>query len=203
MTHENIKGEFSGKIKTILTMDHNFTIDPPSVIASIDATIHKGQLLNFEPMRKLSKFINERELADIRFSELKNSIYIEGEKINIPEMIIKSNISDISISGTHTFDQHIDYKLALPLKNLKQKFKDNDEANAAIETNMLGKAIIYLTIKGTADNYKIAYDTKRARGKIKDDLKKEKKELQEIFQKKEVEQERTQQLNEEEFIDLD
>jgi hypothetical protein len=203
MTHENIKGEFTGKIRAILTMDHNFDIDPPSVIASIDATIKKGQLINFGPMRNLSKFINEKELENVRFSELKNNIYIEGKTINIPEMVIKSNISEISVSGTHTFDQHIDYKLTVPLKNLKQKFKDNGEANAAIGENGLGRASIYLTIKGTTENYKIAYDTKRTRGKIKDDLKKEKKELQDVFKKKEVEQERNQQLNEEEFMDLD
>ncbi|HXA03027.1 MAG TPA: AsmA-like C-terminal region-containing protein [Cytophagaceae bacterium] len=203
LTSKNIKGEFKGKTKVMLTMNHNLEIDPASVIASIDAYVIKGQLVNFEPMRKLSKFINERELENIRFSELKNNIYIEGEKINIPEMVIKSNISDISISGTHTFDQHIDYKLAVPLKNLRQKFKDNHEANAAIDDNGLGRATIYLTIKGTADNYKIAYDTKRTRGKIKDDLKKEKKELQDIFKKKEEEQVKTQQLNEEEFMDID
>jgi hypothetical protein len=203
LTHENIKGEFKGNIKVMLSMNHNLEIDPSSVIASIDASVKKGQLINFEPMKKLSKFINEKELADIRFSELKNNIYIEGKQINIPEMTIKSNISDISISGTHTFDQHIDYKLAVPLKNLRQKFKDNGEATAAIDDNGTGRAAIYLTIKGTASDYKIAYDTKRTRGKIKDGLKKEKKELQDIFRKKEEEQVKSQQLSEEEFMDVD
>ncbi|MFL5728442.1 MAG: AsmA-like C-terminal region-containing protein [Cytophagaceae bacterium] len=203
LTWENIKGEFSGNIKAILTLNQNLDIDPASVIASIDASIKKGQLINFGPMRKLSRFIDEKELADIRFSELKNNIYIEGQTINIPEMVIKSNISDISVSGTHTFDQHIDYKLTVPLKNIRQKFKDNEEASAAIEDNILGKACIYLTIKGTTDDYKISYDSRRTRGKIKDDLKKEKKELQDLFKKKEAEQEKTQQLNEEEFIDVD
>jgi hypothetical protein len=203
MTHENIKGQFEGKVKLLFTINHNLDIDPSSVIASIDASIKKGQLINFGPMKKLSKFINERDLENIRFSELKNNIYIENRTINIPEMIIKSNISDISISGTHTFDQHLDYKISVPLKNLRQKFKNNNEATAAIDDNGFGRSSIYLTVKGTADNYKIAYDTKRTRGKIKDDLKREKKELQDIFKKKEEEQVKTQQLNEEEFMDLE
>jgi hypothetical protein len=203
LTHENIKGEFKGKIKVMLTMNDKLEIDPASVIASIDASIVNGQLLNFEPMKKLSKFISESKLENIHFSELKNNIYIEDGKISIPEMVIKSNISDISISGTHTFDQHIDYKLAVPLKNLRQKFKNNNEANAAIDDNGGSGPSIYLTIKGTSGDYKVAYDTKRTRGKIKDGLKKEKKELQDLFKKKEEEQVKSQQLNEEEYMNLD
>jgi hypothetical protein len=202
ITDKNIKGQFTGNLQLLFLMNKDFKIDPASVIANIEASILNGQLINFEPMKKLSRFVNEKELENIRFSELKNNIYIENKKISIPDMLIKSSVSNISISGTHTFDHNMDYKLALPLKNLNKTHKDKDEAFGAIEEDEKGNGILHLTIKGTADNYKVAYDAKRTGAKIKGDLKKEKLELQNLFKQKENAQ-KTRELNKEEYFDFD
>jgi hypothetical protein len=202
ITSKNIKGHFTGNLQLFFLMNKDFHIDPASVIANIEATIANGQLINFEPMKKLSRFVNEKELENIRFSELKNNIYIENQKISIPEMLIKSNVSNIAISGTHTFDQVMDYKIALPLKNLNKSRKDKDEAFGAIEEDEKGNTILHLTIKGTSENYKVAYDVKRTSVKIKEDLKKEKVELQNIFRQKE-ETQKTRELNKEEYFEFD
>jgi hypothetical protein len=202
ITDKNLKGQFTGNLQLFFIMNKDLHIDPASVIANIEASILNGQLINFEPMKKLSRFVNEKELEHIRFSELKNNIYIENQKISIPEMLIKSNVTTISISGTHTFDQVMDYKLALPLKNLNKSHKDKDEAYGAIEEDEKGNTVVHLTIKGTSENYKVAYDAKRTGAKIKGDLKKEKKELQNIFKQKEDAQ-KSRELNKEEYFDFD
>lgn len=201
---KNLKGEFSGDIRLFFVMNHEMDINPPSIVATIDATIVNGQLNNFAPMKSLSKLVDEKQLENIRFSELKNKVYIENEKIVIPEMEIKSNISNISVQGTHTFDQHLDYQLTVPLKNFKKKPKtDKDEAFGAIEQDKKGNSLIFLTIKGTSDNYKIAYDTKKTGKKIKEGLKKEKQEIEQIFKnKKPIEQENTITTNEYEYFDF-
>lgn len=184
---KNLKGQFTGSIRLFFAINNTMEIHPSTVIATIDASITNGELNNFEPMKKLSRFVDVKELDNIKFSELKNKIYIENRKVVIPEMEIKSNASNISIMGTHTFDQEMDYKLKVPLKNFKKK-PDKDEAFGAIEEDNKGNSVLFLTIKGTTDKYKIAYDTKRTGQKIKEDLKKEKKELENIFKKKKEEQ---------------
>jgi len=200
---QNIKGEYTGSIKCFLVMDKNFNINTESIIATIDASITNGQLINFEPMKKLSKFVDEKQLENIKFSELKNKIFIEDNKIVIPEMEIKSNVSNISVLGTHSFNQEMDYKLAVPLKNFKKKH-DKDEAFGAIEEDNKGNSVLFLTVKGTTSNYKIAYDTKRTGKKIKEDLKKEKKELEQLFKKKNTEQiESTPNPSEYQFFDFE
>jgi hypothetical protein len=200
---QNIKGEYTGSIKCFLVMDKNFDIKTETIIATIDASITNGQLINFEPMKKLSRFVDEKQLENIKFSELKNKIFIENNKIVIPEMEIKSNVSNISVLGTHSFNQEMDYKLAVPLKNFKKK-QDKDEAFGAIEEDNKGNSILFLTVKGTTSNYKIAYDTKRTGKKIKEDLKKEKKELEQLFKKKNTEQiESTPNPSEYQFFDFE
>jgi hypothetical protein len=200
---QNIKGEYTGSIKCFLVMDKNFDIKTETIIATIDASITNGQLINFEPMKKLSRFVDEKQLENIKFSELKNKIFMENNKIVIPEMEIKSNVSNISVLGTHSFNQEMDYKLAVPLKNFKKK-QDKDEAFGAIEEDNKGNSILFLTVKGTTSNYKIAYDTKRTGKKIKEDLKKEKKELEQLFKKKNTEQiESTPNPSEYQFFDFE
>ena len=202
LTDKNLKGEYNGSIEAAFSTDANFKIKPKSVVATIDVSVIKGELIDFEPMQKLSKFIDAQELAHVRFSELKNKIFIENEKISIPEMQIISNVSDISVSGTHSFNNEMDYKLAVPLKNLKKPKVDKDAAFGAIEEDKKGGgSTLFLTITGTPENLKIAYDTKRTKNKIKEDLKKEKQEFLNIFKKKEKEIQSVKP-NQQEFFDF-
>ncbi len=203
ITQKNIKGELSGTIDALFDVDRKLNINSQTAIANIDAQITNGALHNFEPLKRLSKFVEETKLEHIQFSELKNKIFIDNGTIHIPEMTIKSNVSELSISGTHTFQQAIDYRLTLPLKNLKPAKRDSDEAFGAIAPDKRGEPRLFLTIKGTADNYKIAYDKQRTQSKIKEDLKKEKAEFLQIFKKKENAMPKEEKANtNQEFFDF-
>lgn len=185
ITQKNLKGELGGTIDALFEIDKNYSIVPATAIANIEVQLLNGELINFEPLKRLSKFVAETKLAHIQFSELTNKIFIEEGTVHIPEMTIKSNVSEMSISGTHTFTQEMDYRLTLPLKNLSPAKRDSDEAFGAIAPDKRGDPKLFITIKGNADNYKIAYDKQRTQQKIKEELKKEKQEFLQIFKKKE------------------
>jgi hypothetical protein len=185
ITHQNIKGQASGEIDAIFDLNKNQDIIFSTAIAQVNIQISNGSLTHFEPLRRLSRFIDEKKLEDIHFSELNNKFFIDSGTVHIPEMNIKSNVSELVISGTHSFDQKIDYRLAVALRSLYKERKDTDEAFGAIAPDHRGNPMLHLTIKGTASDYKIAYDKQRTQQKIKQGLKKEKEELMEIFKKKE------------------
>ncbi len=203
ITYKNLKGEFSGTVEAAFNWNSKGEIDTKSLVANIDGSILKGELNEFEPMQNLARFIDAQELAHIRFSEIKNKVFIENRKISFPEMQILSNVSDILISGTHTLDSEMDYKLAVPLKNIKKPKIDKDAAFGAIEQDNRKGSTLFLTIKGTSDNYKIGYDTKRTKTKIVEDLKKEKQEFKNLFKKKEEEIQQTVKPNQEEFFEFE
>ena len=200
ITYKNLKGEFSGTLETALNWNSKGEIDTKSIIANIEGSIHKGELNEFEPLQKLSKFIDADELAHIKFSELKNKIYIDNRRIVIPEMQFLSNVSDILISGTHTFDNEMDYKFAVPLKNLKKSKVDKDASFGAIEEDTKKGATLFLTYR-TLDKNEFKYDKKRTADKIKDSFKKEKMEFKDLFKKKEEEVQQTIKPTKEEFFD--
>ncbi|MBY0424154.1 MAG: AsmA family protein, partial [Cytophagales bacterium] len=74
MKSENIKGQlnadFTGKFMT----DHQFSIIPESFKGTLKTEIKNGELVSFEPMKKLSNYVDEKELENIRFSTLQNTL---------------------------------------------------------------------------------------------------------------------------------
>ncbi len=205
ITDKNLQGQLVTEISLKLTLNEKMEINLPSVVSDINVTIKNGRLKNFEPMQKLSKFIDEDELADIRFSELKNNFHIQDQTVIIPEMEIKSNVNTVSIMGTHTFDNKMAYKVKVSLKNPKKR--DKDERFGVIESDGKGGVSLLLTVSGTSDDLKIAYDKATAKQNIKEGWKKEKEEFKQIF-KKDPDPARTDpkkpvELNPEEFMNMD
>src|SRR6185369_11605173 len=163
-----------------MALNENLKLYSETLTADISAHIKNGELNNFEPMQKLNRYIDDQTLNQLRFGDLKNDIHIENGKIYIPQMEIRSNASNITLSGTHSFDQHIDYRVVAPLRNKKKI--DTDEAFGAIEETSGGQTKIFLKIIGTTDNYEVKLDKEATKKKIISDLKKEAKELKDAFQ---------------------
>lgn len=205
ITANNLRGRLTTQMDLDLDFDKSLKINPNSVKADITLSLVNGQLLNFEPMQKLSKFVDEDELRNIKFKEIKNSFHIENKQVTVPEMIIRSNLNTISISGTHTFDNKMDYRLKVSLKNYKKKNTADEET--AMESNKEGGTTLFLKVQGTPPNVKVSYDSKAVREKIVQRLKEEKTEFKKLFQKENIEETRKKQqkvqLDENNEIDLD
>ncbi|MGB4974804.1 MAG: AsmA-like C-terminal region-containing protein, partial [Cyclobacteriaceae bacterium] len=138
-------------------------------------------------------------LNRLRFADLKNDIHIENKIVYIPQMEVSSNVTTIQISGTHTFDQRIDYRVIAPLRSKKKI--DPDEAFGAIEETNTGSTKIFLKIVGTTDNYSVIYDKEAVKKKIVSDLKKEVVELKEAFKLKGKIKKKEIELKEDDYFD--
>lgn len=200
LVDRHLKGQISAEVNSYMVFDNKLRFDSKKFRSDVGVSIRNGELNNFEPMQKLSKFVAEESLSKLRFSELNNIIKIQDETIFLPPMDVRSNISTIQIRGTHTFNQHIDYYVRVPLRTFSKK--DKDEAYGAIEDTGNGGANLFLTIKGTTDDYSINYDSKAVKQKIKEDIKKEGQELKEVFQNKGRKEKEDVELNEDEYFDF-
>jgi len=194
---KNLEGKVTSDIKLYMNFNKNLVLNSSSLIAEIDAVIENGELNNFEPMMQLSKFVEEKSLAQMRFSRMTNHIKIENRTIYLPEMEIRSNVSNILVSGTHTFDHVIDYHLSVPLKNfLKISQRSDYTENARQGINLL------LKITGTTADYKISLDSKAISQSIKKDLTDERQEWKQILDKTKPKDEDVPVL-EDEYFDFD
>ena len=71
-------------------------------------------------------------------------------------MIVQSDLaSDITIKGTHDFENNIDYHISFPLINYK---REERRENKGISSEDEKKWTVQLGILGTVDNYEIDLD---------------------------------------------
>jgi hypothetical protein len=202
----HLRGRLTANIVSEVYFDSQLNTKTDLMQAEIAATVRDGQLINFAPMQKMSAFVKRSELANMKFAELSNNFWIQQRTIFIPEMDIRSNLSampTVSIAGTHTFDQDMDYRIKLPL--LKSSRPDKDAVYGVVaEDPNAGSSMLFLTLKGKESDFKIAYDNERVREKIKTDLKQEGQQLKDLLRgKKPAKQEKKVEPQEGEYFDFD
>lgn len=197
---KHLKGQVTADVSLEMTLNEKLKLFQETLIADISMTIKNGELNNFEPLKALNKYLDDEGLSRLRFGDLKNDIHIERKTIFIPQMQVRSNVTAIQISGTHTFDRHIDYRIVTPLRS-KKNIDITEAANALEENN--GQLKLFLKITGTTDNYKVQYDTEAFRKKLASELKKEVQELKDAFKTKGKQKQKELELEKDDYFDWD
>ena len=90
-------------------------------------------------------------------------------------MEIKSSALSVFLSGTHTFEQEIDYNIKLLLSELlsnKFRRKNINANNTFGEINEEGKTFntVYLKMTGTSNDPKISFDGLKLKENIQDEI---------------------------------
>lgn len=162
---KNIKGKLNGTIGFYAQWDSTLRFLPKSLVANGKLEITDGELVQFEPMMKLSKYINVDELRLIHFKTLRNDIHIQDRTVTIPQMDIHSSAFNISAEGQQTFDNLFEYRINVLLSEVlfnkaRKKKKEMDEF--LIEDDPKSQTTIPLIIAGTPDNFFVKFDRKKA-----------------------------------------
>ena len=127
-------------------------------------------------MLLMSDYINVNELKRIRFSTLENQIEVKNRSVEIPFMEIYSSAMDIAGSGTHFFDNTLDYEIEFSLNEVMGKrWRKNNKKQITefgqIENDGVKGTIIPLKMTGTIDDPKISFNFSRVRKSINESMK--------------------------------
>ncbi|CAN5536388.1 AsmA-like C-terminal region-containing protein [soil metagenome] len=179
---KNVKGNLTATIQFASTWSKSLHCNPDRIYARCDLLIENGELNNFTPLLVLSKYLKGADLRQVKFSTMKNQIEIKNQTIFIPAMQIQSSAMNLTASGTHTFNNMVDYKLQLLLSQLMgRKVKEQHTEFGTIEDDGLGRMKLFLSMKGPIDNPKITYDRKGVEEKITNDIRQEKQNLKNVL----------------------
>ena len=159
ITSENLKGKGQATGTANVQFDRGLNVLADKIKLSAEVSVEKGELIKFEPLQHLSKFVDMEDLKHIYFSNLKNNIKVKNKVIQIPYMNVKSNALDLNMEGTHTFDNKINYKFSILLSELLFKKKKKDKTLLEhIVVSKEGKGpVVYLTMKGEAAHPEIKF----------------------------------------------
>ncbi len=191
LTARHLRGKINADVDWKMHFNHALELNYPSLRVTADAEITDGQLNNFEPLQGISKFVEDKNLSRLRFGKLQGTIRIADEKIYIPPVEVYNNVSNINVRGVHTFSNHLDYEIEMPMQGVhlrsdkaRQRMQRRKKHFGEVVDDSAKPMTLFLTAQGTVDDYKLAYDFKKAKMALKQNLKEEKQERKAIFKNK-------------------
>lgn len=182
---DNLRGRITADTRFISHWNPYLEIDWNALEVTADIRIEQGELINYKPMLALSRFIRVGDLNQVRFSTLENQIRIKNQKIIIPDMEINSDAINIKLSGEHTFQNEINYRLQVLLSDLlarrNRQSRNPQEQYGDIIDDGLGRTTLFLLVTGTIDDPVFRYDRQGVREKLRDDFRRERETLRDAF----------------------
>jgi hypothetical protein len=182
---ENIKGTLSGSLSLLFPLDSVLNFHINTLTAEGNYHLVNGALINFDPVKQLSRFIELSELETINFQQLDNEFFIRNNYLYVPQMEVKSSAVDLSVNGKHSFDNDYEYHVKMLLSEILSKKRTKNKGNptefGVIEDDGLGRTSLLLKIIGKGEQAKVSYDMKAAGTQVKTSLRKEKETLKTIL----------------------
>ncbi len=180
---ENIKGRVSGEITLEWAMDTEFNISLPSINTHAELAIKDGELIGFEPLYRLSRFIDINELSHLKYKSFKSNITIENERVKLSHIDINSPDFSITGNGFHTFDNTYEYKIQPELSELltKKAKQDKKVEFGNVVDDGLGKITIPIIISGTGEDIKIVYDKQYTMQRFRQRIREERENIRTLF----------------------
>lgn len=137
ITDKNISGKTWANLDFEAPFDLEKGILSSGIVATLKLKVTDGRLLNVSSFKEITESLRtsylktilgksnidhlEKELLDLKFKTLKNTLIIRDGMITIPEMSVESSALDMEISGKHTFENQIDYRFGFRFRDLKVK----------------------------------------------------------------------------------
>jgi hypothetical protein len=182
---ENLSGDLSGTLSVLLPMDSLLKPQIKAITAQGKYTLVNGALINFEPVKELSAFIELSELENIHFEKLENDFFIRNNFLFVPQMDVKSSAADVLVNGKHSFDNDYEYHVKMLLSEIlsrqRMKNKKNVTEFGVIQDDGLGRTSILLKVVGKGEELKVGYDIKAVSAEVKNNMKSEKQNLKTIL----------------------
>ncbi len=118
---ENFRGLVSaeGLGEIFITPDLKFDLANTTIIFNV--SVADGALINFTPMQAAAKYLDNKDLNNVKFATLNNSypLTLADSRINIPLTIVESTIGQMLIEGEQRLDNSYLYLLRLPTTLVK------------------------------------------------------------------------------------
>lgn len=182
---DNLNGKATTQIDFSAQWNNMLQCDLSSITAAADVNIDNGELIDYKILESLSEYVKLNELKHVKFSTLQTHVDIKNKTVYISRTTLKNSALNIELSGSHTFDNAIDYRIKLRLSDWLAKrpgkTKQLDEELMETESDPENKRCVFLHMTGTVDKPIIAYDRKAMKQKVKEDIKEEKNTLKKIL----------------------
>jgi uncharacterized protein involved in outer membrane biogenesis len=130
VTSQHITGTFNSTASLKMFINTNGKIVPASLFGNIDFSLKNGSLQNFPALANIKNFVfKNRDMADVRFAEIKDRFDIKGTEVYINRMEVASSVLRLFIEGNYGLTgKNTELLLQIPLSNLNNNNFDDGVA---------------------------------------------------------------------------
>jgi len=167
LTDDNLRGRLDSKmsIKAYFNPAGELDYDKLTILAGIE--INDGELREFKMLENFAAALKAKDLARVRFSNLENFLEISRSTIYFPAMFIQSSAMNLTVSGSHTFSQVMDYNLKVNAGQvLANKIAKHDRDLELLPARRNGFFNLYYTITGNLENFNYRRDKRKVKAKF-------------------------------------
>lgn len=178
--NDNLHGRIDAVIDAKVKLYPDLTPKLNHTDAKIAMTIREGRIENFGPMQAMSAFIGDRNLNNVRFAELENTLEYKNGMLIIPRMKIASTLGYLYVTGRQHLDNSMNYEVQVPLslirnvgwnlvrsKLLGSKRKPKQDELAALDEEIISsqtgliRRYVSFNISGTTENFDVSLGRNR------------------------------------------
>ena len=113
---ENFNGVVDARGLAEIFITPELNVDMPASTAQFKVTVKDGALINFTPLQAAGKFLDNKDLNNVRFDVLRNNFTLMDSRISIPGMIVESTVGQMIILGEQGLDGSYLYLVRVPTK---------------------------------------------------------------------------------------
>jgi hypothetical protein len=118
LSSKNLKGIISAKADVSGNVKDNGQMAPHSMFGTLSFDLRQAALIHFAPVEDIGTVVfRKRNLGNITFDNLKNTLTIQGNKILIPPMQINSSALYMDVTGVYAMTTGTDLYVDVPLRN--------------------------------------------------------------------------------------
>ncbi|QSE96918.1 AsmA family protein [Fulvivirga lutea] len=167
LVSENLHGHISGSIKGKIHMHADMVPIIDDSDLHIEMNVLNGSINNYSAFEALSDYFSDKNLSNVRFDTLKNTLDLNHGTLTIPSMTINSTLGYFEVSGKQKTDLSMEYYVRIPVKVITKaglskifgkKDQDNSDQVDEIQYQDKDKRTSYLNLKisGTPEDYKVS-----------------------------------------------
>ena len=159
---ENFHGVVDAKGMAEIFVTPDLKVDMPTITAAFNLKVTDGALINFTPLQAAGRFLDSKDLNNVRFATVRNSFTMMDSKINIPLMNVESTMGQLLIQGEQGLDNSYLYLVHVPPKLAKEAARsamsEGGKQNGEDQVNQMKRGdFLMITVwsNGTDSDFKL------------------------------------------------
>ena len=177
LTSEQLSGRLNADFYLHLPMAPDLSTRLAELTVEASTELLGAELSHFEPLYALANHVQLDELNRLRIDRHIQKWSIAEQQVRLEKSLWKSNAIEVEMSGTHGFDNRIEYRFKLPAHrviNKKRREMDEELSEFLVEVQERKVPSIYLKVTGELGDPQVSLDREALRSGIQQEWKEQK-----------------------------